>query len=103
VIYPPTADRLGIPLNEIWLSERLRNFEEYVFFQGFREIWYRYLGYGVGEARIRARVDEALRFCNDSRWMKYFEEFPDGSVPMDCLKEMCIAIEDGTKDIDVLY
>ena len=23
-IYPPAADRIGIPLNEIWLSEKLR-------------------------------------------------------------------------------
>ncbi len=36
VIYPPAADKLGIPLNEIWLSELLKEYEEYVLFHEFR-------------------------------------------------------------------
>ncbi|RLG79114.1 MAG: hypothetical protein DRO10_01065 [Thermoprotei archaeon] len=103
IIYPPAADRLGIPLNEIWLSEKLRRYEENVLFHEFREIQYRYQGYGVEEAHLRARIDEALRFCNDSKWMRYFEEFPDYSVPLRCLKKLCSEIERGTKDIEALY
>lgn len=103
VIYPPAADRLGIPLNEIWLSEKLREYEEYVLFHELREIQYRYQGYSVREAHLRARIDEALRFCSDPKWVKYFEEFPDYSVPPSCLKELCKAIESGTRDIDALY
>ncbi len=103
VIYPPAADRLGIPLNEIWLSEKLWEYEEYVLFHELREIQYRYRGYGVREAHLRARIDEALRFCSDPKWMRYFEEFPDYSVPLSCLKELCNVIERGTRDIDALY
>ncbi|MCD6300796.1 MAG: hypothetical protein J7L82_01855 [Staphylothermus sp.] len=103
VIYPPTADRLGIPLNEIWLSERLRKYEKYVLFHEFREIQYRYQGCSVKEAHLRARIDEALRFCKDSKWMKYFEEFPDSSVSLNCLGMLCNEIEHGTKDAKAVY
>ncbi len=103
VIYPPAADVLGIPLNEIWLSEKLREYEDYVLFHELREIHYRYLGYGVREAHLMARVEEALRFCNDPRWMKYFEEFPDYTVPRSCLEELCNAIERGVSSVNELY
>ncbi len=103
VIYPPVADKLGIPLNEIWLSELLKEYEEYVLFHEFREILYRYQGYNVKEAHFRARIDEALRFCNDSKWIEYFEKFPDYGIPLNCLKELCKMVENGTKTISILY
>jgi len=103
MIYPPAASKLGIPLNEIWLSERLREYEDYVLFHGLREIQYRYQGYGVREAHLKARIDEALRFCDDPKWMEYFKKFPDYSVPLNCLKELCNTIKKGTKSIDILY
>ena len=103
MIYPPAASKLGIPLNEIWLSERLREYEDYVLFHELREIQYRYQGYGVREAHLKARIDEALRFCDDPKWMEYFKKFPDYSVPLNCLKELCNTIKKGTKSIDILY
>jgi len=103
VIYPPAADSLGIPLNEVWLSERLRDYEEYVLFHELKEIEYRYRGYSVEEAHLRARIEEALRYCNDPKWIEYFEKFPDYSVPLNCLKELCNAIGNDVKSIDSLY
>jgi len=103
VIYPPAANKLGIPLNEIWLSERLREYEDYVLFHELREIQYRYQGYNVREAHLKAKIDEALRFCRDSKWMEYFEKFPDSSVPLDCLKELCGIIKSNIRSADTLY
>lgn len=103
VISPPAADKLGIPLNTIWLSELLKEYEEYVLFHELREILYRYQGYNVEEAHIRARIDEALRFCNDQKWIKYFEKFPDYSIPLNCLKDLCKNINNNIKDINILY
>ena len=103
MIYPPAADKLGIPLNEIWLSELLKEYEEYVLFHELREILYRYQGYNVKEAHLKARIDEALRFCNNPKWIEYFEKFPDYSIPLNCLKELCRIVESGTKTISILY
>ncbi len=103
IIYPPAADRLNIPLNEIWLSERLREYEEYVLFHELREIMYRYRGYDIEEAHLRARIDEAKRFCSEPKWIRYFEEFPDYSVPLRCLKELCEAIRSGIETSNTLF
>ena len=103
VIAPPAADRLGIPLNEIWLSEELRGFEKYVLFHELREIVYRYQGHDVDEAHLLARVDEALVFCGDQRWIEYFRRFPDSTAPLRCLQELCNAIDQGTGGKEVLY
>ncbi len=103
IIYPPATDKLGIPLNEIWLSEKLREYEEYVLLHELREIHYRYQGYDTNEAHIRARIDEALRFCSDSKWEEYFKKFPDYTIPFDCLRELCGATEKGIKAFNVLY
>ncbi len=103
VIHPPAADKLGIPFNEIWLSELLKEYEEYVLFHELREIMYRYRGYSVKEAHLRARIDEALRFCNDPKWIEYFEKFPDYTMPPNCLKELCRIVESNVKAISILY
>ena len=102
VIYPPAADVLGIPLNEIWLSEKLRRFERYVLFHEVAEIVFRYLGHDVRGAHLAARVAEAIRFCRDPEWFKYFEEFPDYTVPMECLNELCRAVERGLEFRELL-
>jgi hypothetical protein len=42
-----------------------------------REILYRCQGYNVKEEHLRVRIDEALRFCNDPKWIECFEKFPE--------------------------
>ena len=56
---------------------------------------YRYQGHDTEEAHLRARIDEAKRFCNEPKWIRYFIEFPDYSVLLHCLKELCKAIRSG--------
>lgn len=103
IIAPPAADRLGIPLNEIWLSERLRGYEDYVLFHEVREIMYRYQGYSGEEAHLCARVDEAIEFCGDPRWHRYFEEFPDSTLPRKCLERLCDTRQRGVRESETLY
>ena len=40
-VKPKAAESLGIPLNEIWISERYRDREEHILYHEFREIQYR--------------------------------------------------------------
>ena len=72
-------------------------------FHELREIHYRYLGYNVKEAHFKARIDEALKFCNDPKWVEYFEKFPDNIVPLRCLKKLCNVIERNIKVANILY
>jgi competence protein ComEA len=53
-IYPPSADRLGIPLNEIWISEKYRRYEKYILHHELEEIRYRAEGLDVESAHQRA-------------------------------------------------
>ncbi len=103
MVNPPAADQLGIPLGEIWLLEDLRAYEDYVLFHEIREIIHRYEGLGVEEAHLMARVDEALRFCGDPVWLEYFEDYPDYTVPRQCLEELCSRINEGLNDPRALY
>jgi competence protein ComEA len=68
VIFPPAADDLGIPLNEVWLSERWREYERYLLFHELREIQYRAAGLGKTEAHARAEQDELDRFGDEAAW-----------------------------------
>lgn len=56
------------------MSELLK---EYMLFHEPREILYRCQGYNVKEEHLRVRIDEALRFCNDPKWIECFEKFPE--------------------------
>ncbi|NOX44124.1 MAG: hypothetical protein GXO72_00050 [Caldiserica bacterium] len=67
-IYPPAADKLGIPLNEIWISELFRPYARYILFHELREIEYRARGYGVREAHMLALRDEREHFRGDPVW-----------------------------------
>lgn len=72
-IYPPAADDLGIPLNEIWISEKLEEFERYILYHEIREIKYRaevYDGSTVNEKAVEA---EKI-FEGDSKWEKLRRE-----------------------------
>lgn len=68
VIKPPAADKLGIPLNEIWISEKWRKYEKYILYHELLEIKYRALGYGVEEAHILAEYECIKKWSNDKLW-----------------------------------
>ncbi len=72
-IYPPAADDLGIPLNEIWISDKLKEFEKYILFHEIREIKYRAKGYDVSTAHEKAVEDEKV-FEGDPKWEKLRRE-----------------------------
>ncbi len=68
LICPPAADKLGIPLNEIWISEVFRPYERYILYHELREIAYRADGHGVREAHKLAEQDEEKRWRGDHKW-----------------------------------
>ena len=61
-VKPEAADSLGIPLNEIWISESYRDREERVLYHELREIQYRAMGWKPGRAHLQAARDEEDAF-----------------------------------------
>ena len=57
LVLPPAADKLGIPLNEIWISNKWKEFEEHILYHQLREIEYRADGYSVEQAHELACKD----------------------------------------------
>ena len=62
VVKPAAAEALGIPLNEIWLSEQYRDREERVLYHELREIQHRAEGWSPGRAHRQASLDEEAAF-----------------------------------------
>ena len=73
-IYPGAALRLGIPLNEIWVSDAFRDFLDYMLFHELREIQHRYEGYSQDRAHLMALKDEENEFNVDERWLRLKSE-----------------------------
>lgn len=78
IIHPPAADDLGIPVNEVWISEKWRPFERFVLFHELREIEYRADGHGKEEAHERAERDELERWRDDPEWRRMNEVWDEG-------------------------
>jgi len=53
-ICPPAADKLGIPINEIWISEKYRRYEKYLLHHELEEIRYRVEGHNAESAHQKA-------------------------------------------------
>ena len=68
LISPPAAEKLGIPTNEIWLSEWFKNYEKYILFHELREIKHRAKGLNGEEAHKKALEDEKIVFEGDPEW-----------------------------------
>ena len=62
IIRPRAVRRLKIPLNEIWISETLKNQTERVLFHELQEIRYRRKGYSAQKAHEKAAKDEQLHY-----------------------------------------
>ena len=61
-VKPDAAGDLGIPLNEIWISEGYRDREDRVLYHELREIQYRARGWKPGRAHRQAVQDEEAAF-----------------------------------------
>ncbi|WP_179193063.1 hypothetical protein [Thermococcus litoralis] len=75
LIYPPAADKLGIPLNEIWISELLRPYERYILFHELREIKHRAEGCSVEEAHKKALELQKVRGIGKKRFKELKKHF----------------------------
>ncbi len=62
--------KLGIPENEIWISEKVRKFESYILFHEFVEIYYRFIGNHWKKAHQIAVEKEIKYFNHDPEWRK---------------------------------
>lgn len=55
-IYPPAADKLGIPINEIWISGKYRRYEKYILHHELEEIRHRAEGNDAESAHRKAMI-----------------------------------------------
>jgi uncharacterized protein YktA (UPF0223 family) len=68
------AEKLGIPLNEIWISEMWRPYEKYILFHELREIYYRAKEISRDEAHEKAIQDGFVLWKNDPLLQKLIKE-----------------------------
>lgn len=73
VIAPPAAERMGVPLNEVWLTEFLRPYEKYILYHELNEIKYRARGFSVDEAHEQALEDDKI-WKGDPKWDEFQRE-----------------------------
>jgi len=68
------AKQLGIPLNEIWISELWKPYEKYILFHELREIYHRTRGISRDEAHQKAIQDGFALWKNDPLLRKLIKE-----------------------------
>jgi len=71
------AKKLGVPLNEIWISELWKSYEKYILFHELREIYYRAKGISRDEAHEKALQDGSVLWENDPLLWKFIKEIAD--------------------------
>lgn len=74
IVYPPAAEKLNIPLNEIWISEKYKEFEEYILYHELKEIKYRTEGLSVEQAHKLATKDTEEKYRGDPKFEKLSRE-----------------------------
>ncbi len=73
-MFPPAADKLGIPLNEIWISKKYKEFEEYILYHELREIKHRAEGLSVDQAHELATKETEEKYRGDPKYEKLRRE-----------------------------
>jgi len=73
-IKPPAADKLRIPLNEIWISKKWKKYEKYILYHELAEIKFRAQGYSVDEAHILAEMKCIKLWRDDPMWREFIVE-----------------------------
>ena len=69
----PVADVYGVPLNQIWLTEKFKPFEKYVLHHEFNEIKYMAEGVELWVAHLKALEDDKV-WENEERWREFRRE-----------------------------
>lgn len=78
LIYPPAANDLGIPTDEIWISEQWRKYERFILYHELREIEHRAAGHDVATAHELAERDERALWQDNPRWRVMNYEWDEG-------------------------
>jgi len=68
------ARELGIPLNEIWISEMWKPYEAYIIFHELREIYYRSSGFSRDKAHEKAIQDGFSLWHNNHLFQKMIKD-----------------------------
>ena len=71
------AKQLGIPLNEIWVSEVWKPYEKYILFHELREIYYRAQGLSRDEAHETAICDAHSLWENEPQFHKMIKNIKE--------------------------
>jgi len=71
------AEKLRIPLNEIWVSELWKPYERFIVFHELREIFYRAEGFGGNEAHEKAVNDGVLLWKDDLLFQKMIKDIAE--------------------------
>lgn len=67
LVFPPAANKLRIPLNEMWISKKWTEFDEYILYHELREIEYRADGCSVEQAHELASKDAEQKYRGDPK------------------------------------
>ncbi|SDF43781.1 competence protein ComEA [Halorubrum xinjiangense] len=78
LIHPPAADDLGIPRNEIWVSEKWSKYDRFILYHELREIEHRADGHDVTTAHELAERDERSLWRDNPRWRVMNAEWDEG-------------------------
>ena len=78
LVYPPAADVLGIPENEVWVSEKWAKYDRVILYHELREIEHRAAGHDKTAAHERAERDERSLWLDDPRWRVMNAEWDEG-------------------------
>ncbi|MBX5320515.1 MAG: hypothetical protein QHH12_04305 [Candidatus Bathyarchaeota archaeon] len=68
------AKVIGVPLNEIWISEMWKPYEKYILFHELREIHHRAKGLSRNNAHEKAMQDGFTLWKNDPMFQKFIKE-----------------------------
>ncbi len=73
-IRPRPALKLKIPLNEIWISEKFREYKKFILFHELQEIKYRRKGLKKSVAHKKALEDEISLWKDNPEWKRMNEK-----------------------------
>jgi len=74
VITTNASKKIGVPLNEIWISEMWKPYEKYILFHEIKEIEYKAAGLDSQEAHERAAKHALPEWKNDPTFQKMIKE-----------------------------